>query len=155
MKDDPKKARADLLRVTIGLALAVGLGIWVANRSPQSGKDDSSGQVAESSEKAPIERELPGAYDGNPRREAPEFTPATELPEIPLEPTEHEIAASRLFGLRLMATESDEKTNAKADNRAVAELLRGLRGLDAEISNSIDRESDPHGFERAYRKEKF
>ena len=101
-----------------------------------------------------IDRQLPGAYDGTPRTEQPDFSPSSDIAAIPAQATDQQIAASRLFGSRLVAI-GDSAPDAATANRAIAELLRELQQLDDELTQTPDPGSDPHAFEKAYRKEKF
>lgn len=78
----------------------------------------------------PIPTHQPPPYDGKPRRELPAFTAHTEVPPLPDQPSDQEIAGSRLFPIQLWPIDRNSTGGGdSAGNAAVAALMRKLRGL--------------------------
>lgn len=77
-----------------------------------------------------IPKHVPPPFEGKPQTGMPAGAPVTELPEIPGQPLDREIALSRVYGRRLVAL--DGKGAAAADNAAFGEFLRRARGLDGD-----------------------
>src|SRR5688572_20080038 len=104
------------------LLAGFGVGIWRwwerVRNSPQSENLSSSG----AEQGVVIPPWVPPPFTGKPQTELPLHRPVSELPEIPAEPRDQDIALSRAFARRLVPL--DGKGDPASDNAAMGEFLR-------------------------------
>ena len=120
------------VRYAVAAVLVAGAGTgiwWLWNGSQESGQS-SDRTAGGGTETVAIPTYVPPAFTGKPQTEVPAHQPVTELPEIPTQPSDMEIALSRAFPRRLVAL--DGKGDAAAENAAMGEFLRKVRDLDGD-----------------------
>ena len=120
------------VRYTVATILLAGAGagvwwIWNVSRRAQS---NSGAATDEGTATVTIPRYVPPAFEGKPRTELPAHRPATELPEIPVQPSDGDIAQSRAFGRRLVPL--DGKGDTAAGNAALGGFLRKVRVMEGD-----------------------
>jgi RHS repeat-associated protein len=94
-------------------------------------------------------------FKGEPRKTQPAFTPSTESPVIPEDPTDHQVATARVFSSRLIP--ASDGRGSEADNRRIATLLKDLQALGEQTLAKLSQadEASHHSLEGDYLREKF
>lgn len=90
-----------------------------------------------------------------PRKVSPDFVPLSELPDIPQQPTDQQIAGSRIFPTQLFPIDSNGR-NLEKDNATVSEILRKFRTMEQrDAYNELEKWLSDHPDSRWHSSLKF